>query len=90
MRRRRIKRSVLLVSDFGRLRNDQGSLLKDVDIPYSHRISSYNGDIGVANRNTLLFFMGARYRKEGGKMRDMLFQILENEDDVVIKSGTQT
>ncbi|GMN71680.1 hypothetical protein TIFTF001_055559 [Ficus carica] len=34
--------------------------------------------------------MGARYRKEGGKMRDMLFQILENEDDVVIKSGTQT
>ena len=60
----RVKNSVFLVSDFGRLRPEEGSLVKDVVIPYSHRISSYQGDVGVDNRNTLLFFMGARYRKE--------------------------
>ncbi|MBA0766566.1 hypothetical protein Gotri_015596 [Gossypium trilobum] len=86
----RVKSAVLLVSDFGRLRPDQGSLVKDVVIPYSHRISTYTGDFGVKDRTTLLFFMGNRYRKEGGKIRDLLFQILENEEDVVIKHGTQS
>lgn len=60
----RIKNSILLVSDFGRLKMDQASLVKDVILPYSHRISSYNGDLGVNKRKTTLFFMGARYRKE--------------------------
>ncbi|XWS55378.1 hypothetical protein CRYUN_Cryun10bG0169200 [Craigia yunnanensis] len=86
----RVKTAVLLVSDFGRLRPDQGSLVKDVIIPYSHRISAYTGDFGVQERKTLLFFMGNRYRKEGGKIRDLLFQILEKEEDVVIKHGTQS
>ncbi|KAK4270698.1 hypothetical protein QN277_019475 [Acacia crassicarpa] len=86
----RVKNSVLLVVDFGRLRRDQGSIVKDVVIPYSHRLRTYEGDVGLENRNTLLFFMGARYRKEGGKIRDKLFQILENEDDIIIKHGTQS
>lgn len=86
----RIKTAVLLVSDFGRLSVDQGSLVKDVVIPYSHRINTYMGDPRVDNRNTLLFFMGNRYRKEGGKIRDLLFNILETEEDVVIKHGTQS
>ena len=60
----RVKNSVLLVSDFGRLRSDQASLVKDLIVPYSHRINTYTGDVGVENRKTLLFFMGARYRKE--------------------------
>jgi len=34
--------------------------------------------------------MGNRYRKEGGKVRDALFQILENEEDVTIKHGAQS
>ncbi|XP_028784256.1 probable arabinosyltransferase ARAD1 [Neltuma alba] len=86
----RVKNSVLLVSDFGRLRPDQGSIIKDVVIPYSHRIRVYDGDVGLDNRKTLLFFMGNRYRKEGGKIRDTLFQILEKEKDVIIKHGAQS
>ncbi|KAK7251988.1 hypothetical protein RIF29_35642 [Crotalaria pallida] len=86
----RVKNSVLLVSDFGRLRPDQGSLVKDVIVPYSHRIRTYDGDVSVDKRRTLLFFMGNRYRKEGGKIRDTLFQILEKEEDVVIKHGAQS
>lgn len=60
----KVKNSILLVSDFGRLRPDQGSLVKDVILPYSHRINTYTGQISVENRDTLLFFMGNRYRKE--------------------------
>ncbi|KAI9199145.1 hypothetical protein LWI28_028233 [Acer negundo] len=86
----RVKNAVLLLSDFGRLRPDQSSLVKDVIIPYSHRINTYTGDLGVQNRNTLLFFMGNRYRKEGGKIRDLLFNVLETEEDVIIKHGTQS
>ncbi|KAK9706974.1 hypothetical protein RND81_07G164500 [Saponaria officinalis] len=86
----RIRNGILLVSDFGRLRSDQASLVKDVILPYSHRINTYNGDVGVDNRKSLLFFMGNRYRKEGGKIRDTLFQILEKEEDVVIKHGAQS
>ncbi|WOL13025.1 putative arabinosyltransferase ARAD1 [Canna indica] len=85
-----VRNAVLLVSDFGRLRVDQASLIKDVILPYSHRIDPYKGDVGVEQRHSLLFFMGNRYRKEGGKIRDTLFQILENEKDVIIKHGTQS
>lgn len=81
---------MLLVSDFGRLGRDQASLVKDVILPYSHRIRSFGGDVGVESRESLLFFMGNRYRKEGGKVRDLLFQILENEEGVTIKHGAQS
>uniref|UniRef100_A0A1D1Z5R0 Putative beta-1,4-xylosyltransferase IRX10 n=1 Tax=Anthurium amnicola TaxID=1678845 RepID=A0A1D1Z5R0_9ARAE len=86
----RVKNGVLLVSDFGRLRADQASLVKDVILPYSHRINPFKGDVGVEGRKWLLFFMGNRYRKEGGKVRDTLFQVLEGHEDVVIKHGTQS
>lgn len=59
-----VKNGILLVSDFGRLRADQASLVKDVILPYSHRINPFNGEIGVEGRKSLLFFMGNRYRKE--------------------------
>ncbi|CAN6814062.1 unnamed protein product [Brassica oleracea] len=86
----RVKNAVLLVADFGRLRPDQGSFVKDVVIPYSHRVNLFAGEIGVEARSTLLFFMGNRYRKDGGKVRDLLFQVLEKEEDVTIKHGTQS
>jgi hypothetical protein len=60
----RISNAVLLVSDFGRLRGDQASLVKDVILPYSHRINPFKGNVGVDGRPALLFFMGNRYRKE--------------------------
>uniref|UniRef100_M8BR86 Exostosin GT47 domain-containing protein n=1 Tax=Aegilops tauschii TaxID=37682 RepID=M8BR86_AEGTA len=60
----RISNAVRLVSDFGRLRGDQASLVKDVILPYSHRINPFKGDVNVDSRPALLFFMGNRYRKE--------------------------
>lgn len=68
----RVKNAVLLVADFGRLRGDQGSLVKDVIIPYSHRIDAYEGELGVKKRNnTLLFFTGNRYRKDVSFFNDL-------------------
>ncbi|XP_042043240.1 probable arabinosyltransferase ARAD1 [Salvia splendens] len=86
----RVKNGVLLVSDFGRLARNQASLVKDVILPYSHRINTFKGDAGLENRNSLLFFMGNRFRKDGGKIRDLLFQLLENEEGVIIKHGAQS
>ncbi|KAF9587626.1 hypothetical protein IFM89_004458 [Coptis chinensis] len=86
----RVKNGILLVSDFGRLRGDQASLIKDVILPYSHRINPFNGDVGVDGRKSLLFFMGNRYRKQGGKIRDLLFQVLKDQEDVIIKHGAQS
>ncbi|KAG6383172.1 hypothetical protein SASPL_157084 [Salvia splendens] len=37
----RVKNGVLLVSDFGRLARNQASLVKDVILPYSHRINTF-------------------------------------------------
>ncbi|GAA0159412.1 glycosyltransferase [Lithospermum erythrorhizon] len=86
----RVENGVLLLSDFGRLAHTQASLVKDVILPYAHRIKTYNGEVGLEDRNTLLFFMGQRFRKEGGKVRDKLFHVLEKEKDVIIKHGTQS
>ncbi|WZZ35438.1 hypothetical protein YC2023_018839 [Brassica napus] len=51
--------------------------------------NAFEGVLGVTKRNTLLFFMGNR--KVGGRVRDLLLKLFENEDDVVIiKHGTQS
>ncbi|KAI5081278.1 hypothetical protein GOP47_0004461 [Adiantum capillus-veneris] len=84
------KNSILLLSDFGRLKTDQGSWWKDVVLPYTHRIDSYVKENTTLERSTLLFFMGNRYRKEGGKVRDQLFKVLENEEGMVLKHGVQS
>lgn len=60
----RVRNAVLLVSDFGRLRGGRASLVKDVVLPYAHRINAFGGGVGVEGRGSLLFFMGNRYRKE--------------------------
>eukprot|EP00246_Nothoceros_aenigmaticus_P004362 TRINITY_DN15878_c0_g1_i1.p1 TRINITY_DN15878_c0_g1~~TRINITY_DN15878_c0_g1_i1.p1 ORF type:complete len:471 (+),score=80.93 TRINITY_DN15878_c0_g1_i1:209-1621(+) len=86
----RLKSAVLLVSDFGRLKPEEGSLVKDVILPYSHRITSYEHENSSLTRDTLLFFMGNRYRKEGGKIRDELFPLLETEPDMYIQHGLQS
>ncbi|KAK1557196.1 hypothetical protein Q3G72_019922 [Acer saccharum] len=79
----KIQKGMLLVSDPGR-----ASLIKDVLIPYSHRITAYGGPVGVENRKTLLFFKGNRFQRGEGEVRDMLFRVLENEDDIIIRHGS--
>ncbi|CAI5942278.1 unnamed protein product [Closterium sp. NIES-65] len=94
----RLRRAMLLVSDFGRVAAWQANLMKDVVVPYVHRVSTYSPKDedddrrrGVhGNRTTLLFFMGNRYRKDGGAVRDALFKSLEQEADMILREGTPT
>ncbi|CAI5463477.1 unnamed protein product [Closterium sp. Yama58-4] len=94
----RLRRAMLLVSDFGRVAAWQANLMKDVVVPYVHRVSTYSPKDedddrrrGVyGNRTTLLFFMGNRYRKDGGAVRDALFKSLEQEKDMILREGTPT
>ncbi|CAI5537436.1 unnamed protein product, partial [Closterium sp. Naga37s-1] len=94
----RLRRAMLLVSDFGRVAAWQANLMKDVVVPYVHRVSTYSPKDedddrrrGVhGNRTTLLFFMGNRYRKDGGAVRDALFKSLEQEADMTLREGTPT
>ncbi|CAI7933127.1 unnamed protein product [Closterium sp. NIES-54] len=94
----RLRRAMLLVSDFGRVAAWQANLMKDVVVPYVHRVSTYSPKDedddrrrGVHdNRTTLLFFMGNRYRKDGGAVRDALFKSLEQEADMTLREGTPT
>ncbi|KAF3514756.1 hypothetical protein F2Q69_00004022 [Brassica cretica] len=54
-----------------------------------HGSGQERGVLGVTKRNTLFIFMGNR--KDGGRVRDLLLKLFENEDDVVIiKHGTQS
>lgn len=64
----RMKKAVLIVSDFGRMKLEVGNLLKDVVVPYVHRVVALTDEeerhTTLENRTTLLFFMGNRYRKD--------------------------
>eukprot|EP00897_Mesotaenium_endlicherianum_P010264 jgi/Mesen1/9266/ME000006S09265 len=117
--RRHLRNSILLVSDFAKFSPLEGSLAKDVVLPYVHRVAPYleqdkgeqqgeqqdqeeqeqeeqaEGGKGMKGggktheRPTLLFFVGARHRKEGGSVRDRLFRVLENETGVALGEGRQ-
>ncbi|GBG69674.1 GT47-family glycosyltransferase [Chara braunii] len=85
-----IRRSIMMISDFGRMSPDEGNLVKDVVIPYAHRIPTYDEREPEMERTTLLFFSGTRFRKDGGRIRDFLFKVLHNETGVIMAEGLPT
>ncbi|XP_043711955.1 probable arabinosyltransferase ARAD1 [Telopea speciosissima] len=98
--RAEIAPAVLLVVDFGgwygldsntssdsnMIQHTQVSLLKDVIVPYTHLLPilhlSENQD-----RQTLLYFKGAKHRHRGGLVREKLWDLLANEPGVVMEEG---
>lgn len=81
---------IFVVADFGRY----GDIGKDVVAPYKHIIPSFETDIAsaesYASRPSLLFFQGMIVRKQGGVIRQQLFNLLRNEPDVVFATGETT
>eukprot|EP00850_Spirogloea_muscicola_P011458 SM000071S21082 [mRNA] locus=s71:240370:241760:- [translate_table: standard] len=88
-----LHKSIILLSDFSKYTQREASLAKDVVLPYVHRLEPFDEAQAMPGeedeRRTLLFFMGARHRKEGGTVRDKLFQILESEPGVFLGEGRQ-
>jgi hypothetical protein len=88
------RKVMFVVADFGRYGAEVANLRKDVVAPYKHVIPSFQDDASGAasfeSRPTLLFFQGAIVRKQGGVIRQQLYNLLRREPDVVFATGETT
>ncbi|KAH7421627.1 hypothetical protein KP509_13G068100 [Ceratopteris richardii] len=86
MARELLGMATFIVSDFGRVSPDISHLAKDIVAPYKHMTPSLQEDGSTfESRTVLLFFQGAIHRKEGGFIREKLYNILKDEKAVVFK-----
>ncbi|KAG8478845.1 hypothetical protein CXB51_028668 [Gossypium anomalum] len=81
--------SIFILADFGRYPLNIANVDKDVIAPYKHMVESYANDTSdFDSRQTLLFFQGSIYRKDGGFARQELFYLLKDEKDVHFAFGS--
>ncbi|KAB2058587.1 hypothetical protein ES319_A11G243500v1 [Gossypium barbadense] len=81
--------SIFVLADFGRYPLNIANVDKDVIAPYKHMVESYANDTSdFDSRQTLLFFQGSIYRKDGGFARQELFYLLKDEKDVHFAFGS--
>ncbi|KAF5475715.1 hypothetical protein F2P56_007491 [Juglans regia] len=87
--RMKLWRAMFILSDFGRYPPNIANVDKDVIAPYKHVIgSNVNDSPDFDSRPTLLYFQGAIYRKDGGYIRQELFYLLKDEQDVHFAFGS--
>ncbi|KAL5231812.1 hypothetical protein ABZP36_030588 [Zizania latifolia] len=88
--RRRLSAAMFVLSDFGRYPPDVANLRKDVIAPYKHVVPSLgDGDSpGFEQRPVLAYFQGAIHRKDGGRVRQKLYQLIKDEKDVHFTYGS--
>ncbi|KAK1393635.1 putative arabinosyltransferase ARAD1 [Heracleum sosnowskyi] len=80
---------MFILSDFGRYPPNIANVDKDVITPYKHVITSYFNDTSTFDsRPTLLYFQGAIHRKDGGSIRQDLYNLLKKEKDVHFAFGS--
>lgn len=81
--------AMFLLADFGRYPVEIANLKKDVVAPYVHVVRSVGKDSApFEERPTLVYFQGAIVRKDGGMIRQQLYQLLKDEKDVHFTFGT--
>ncbi|MCO5604994.1 hypothetical protein L7F22_059169 [Adiantum nelumboides] len=83
--------SIFVVADFGRYPRGVASLGKDIVAPYNHMVETYANDNSTdpfKARTTLLFFRGQTRRKDEGKVRLKLVNLLQNRPRVVYEEST--
>ncbi|XP_010478862.1 PREDICTED: probable arabinosyltransferase ARAD2 isoform X2 [Camelina sativa] len=101
--REEIALSILLVVDFGgwfrqdskssngtslpeRIEHTQVSVIKDVIVPYTHLLPRLDLSQNL-RRHSLLYFKGAKHRHRGGLIREKLWDLLVDEQGVVMEEG---
>ncbi|XP_002988055.2 probable arabinosyltransferase ARAD1 isoform X1 [Selaginella moellendorffii] len=83
-----LKEAMFVVADFGRFSRAVANMRKDIVAPYKHVIPSFARDATTfESRETLLFFQGAIVRKEGGIIRQKLYEILKDSPGVHFVTG---
>lgn len=87
--RERLSSATFIVADFGRYPPQVANAVKDVVAPYLHMVPTFKGDNSTyVSRKTLLYFRGAIFRKEGGFIRQQLYEMLKDEPSVHFSNGT--
>ncbi|XP_074287207.1 putative arabinosyltransferase ARAD1 [Silene latifolia] len=81
--------AIFVLSDFGRYPLNLANVNKDIIAPYRHVIKSFDNDTSTFDSRTiLLYFQGAIHRKDGGVIRQELFNRLKDEKDVHFAFGS--
>ncbi|CAN8239838.1 unnamed protein product [Cochlearia groenlandica] len=82
--------AMFVLSDFGRYSSDIANLGKDIIAPYFHVVKTIanNESASFERRPVLAYFQGAIYRKDGGTIRQELYNLLKDEKDVHFAFGT--
>ncbi|XVF09069.1 hypothetical protein REPUB_Repub07fG0059300 [Reevesia pubescens] len=82
--------AMFVLADFGRYPTEIANLEKDVIAPYRHVVRTIPSSDSAPydKRPILVFFQGAIYRKDGGAIRQELYYLLKDENDVHFSFGT--
>lgn len=88
--RRKLGSARFVLADFGRYAAKVANVEKDVIAPYKHVVSSIsnNSSAPFEQRPILAYFQGAIYRKDGGAIRQELYYLLKDEEDVHFTFGS--
>ncbi|XP_015081319.1 probable arabinosyltransferase ARAD1 [Solanum pennellii] len=88
--RKKLSSAMFVLADFGRYRTKIANIEKDVIAPYKHivRTLDANNSPSFEQRHILVYFQGAIYRKSGGTIRQVLYNLLKNEKDVHFTFGS--
>lgn len=86
-----LRNAIFVVADFGRYDPNVANIGKDVVAPYQHVVQGFLHDTtDFESRKTLLFFQGAIIRKEGGIIRQLLYDLIKDEPGVHFEAGNTT
>eukprot|EP00250_Pteridium_aquilinum_P035039 c8505_g1_i2 orf=401-1780(+) len=89
--REQLNTSMFVVADFGRFARGVAWLGKDIVAPYNHMVETYVDDNSTdpfKTRTTLLFFRGQTRRKDEGKVRMKLANLLQNHSRVIYEESS--
>ncbi|ONK73873.1 uncharacterized protein A4U43_C03F450 [Asparagus officinalis] len=87
--RNKLGSAMFLLADFGRYPVEIANIKKDIVAPYVHVVNSVGKDSApFEDRPTLVYFQGAIVRKDGGMIRQELYQLLKDEKDVHFTYGS--
>ncbi|KAG0469566.1 hypothetical protein HPP92_016266 [Vanilla planifolia] len=87
--RKLFRSSMFLLADFGRYPVEIANIRKDIIAPYKHIVNSIGNDSAPFEaRPILAYFQGAIIRKDGGMIRQELYQLLKDEKDIHFAYGT--
>ncbi|KAJ7956398.1 Exostosin-like [Quillaja saponaria] len=87
--RKKLGSAMFVLADFGRYPVEIANIQKDIVAPYRHltRTIPRAESAPFEKRPTLVYFQGAIYRKDGGVIRQELYYLLKDQEDVHFAFG---